>query len=122
MLDYDQEKKLYLVKRVFVPNKILEKKNGTMAGGSGGESDGPSDNSDSDGSQTSLSNKTPLKNKLVESSDNIHYWVPRVRLMFVAENPLVFVERVANAYYLREKTEALLRYNDIDTALVIHYY
>lgn len=38
-------------------------------------------------------------------------WIPRIRLMFCAEDPTVFADRVAYAYNLRLKTEALLRYH-----------
>ena len=34
----------------------------------------------------------------VESEDRIHYWVPRVRLMFAAEDPTMFAQRVAHAH------------------------
>ena len=37
----------------------------------------------------------------VESEDQIHYWVPRVRLMFAAEDPTVFAQRVAHAHLAR---------------------
>ena len=39
------------------------------------------------------------------------YWIPRVRLLFMAEDPRVFAQRVGNAFRLRKRTEALLRYN-----------
>ncbi|XP_019331155.1 dynein axonemal heavy chain 1 [Alligator mississippiensis] len=39
------------------------------------------------------------------------YWVPRVHLLFLAEDPRVFVQRVVSANNLRKKTQALLRYN-----------
>ena len=39
------------------------------------------------------------------------YWIPRVRLMFLAEDPVVFARRVGDAYRMRELTEALLRYH-----------
>ena len=38
------------------------------------------------------------------------YWIPRVQLMFLAEDPNIFAQRVAKAYELRAETEALLRY------------
>ena len=38
-------------------------------------------------------------------------WVPRIQLLFAAEDPVNFAERVAKAYALRCETEALLRYN-----------
>uniref|UniRef100_A0A3Q3IZZ6 Dynein, axonemal, heavy chain 1 n=1 Tax=Monopterus albus TaxID=43700 RepID=A0A3Q3IZZ6_MONAL len=39
------------------------------------------------------------------------YWVPRIRLLFTAEDPRVFVERIWFALRLRENTEALLLYH-----------
>ncbi|XP_051667332.1 dynein axonemal heavy chain 1 [Manacus candei] len=39
------------------------------------------------------------------------YWVPRVCLMFLAEDPQVFAERVAAAERLRKKTQGLLMYH-----------
>ncbi|XP_066265765.1 dynein axonemal heavy chain 1-like isoform X2 [Branchiostoma lanceolatum] len=39
------------------------------------------------------------------------YWIPRVRLMFSAEDPAVFAQRVANAVRARKLTESLIRYN-----------
>uniref|UniRef100_A0A3Q1BMP6 Uncharacterized protein n=1 Tax=Amphiprion ocellaris TaxID=80972 RepID=A0A3Q1BMP6_AMPOC len=38
------------------------------------------------------------------------YWVPRIRLLFSAEDPLVFVERIQFALRYRENTEALIFY------------
>ena len=40
-----------------------------------------------------------------ESEDDIHYWVPRVRLMFAAEDPTVFSRRVAHAHMTRYKLQ-----------------
>lgn len=39
------------------------------------------------------------------------YWVPRIRLLFSAEDPRVFVERIQFALRCRENTEALLFYH-----------
>ncbi|XP_051804747.1 dynein axonemal heavy chain 1-like isoform X2 [Acanthochromis polyacanthus] len=39
------------------------------------------------------------------------YWVPRIRLLFRAEDPLVFVERIQFALRYREHTEALIFYH-----------
>lgn len=39
------------------------------------------------------------------------YWVPRIRLLFLAEDPRVFAQRVVSANNLRKKTQALLMYN-----------
>ena len=110
MYDYNPSTKLYLVKRVFIPNHLLEKKKKLSEGGSGGESEGGSDSgSESDGSNSNLNKRGMKTSNNIEEEDDIHYWVPRVRLMFAAEDPQVFAERVSNAYNLREKTEALLR-------------
>lgn len=106
MLDYDQNKKLYYVKRVFVPNKVLDRRPSSISVDHNSTSGGESNDSDSDGSEA---DQQQDQQEHIDSSDDIHYWVPRVRIMFAAENPQLFAERVANAYYLREKTEALLR-------------
>ena len=37
------------------------------------------------------------------------YLVPRIRLMFLAEDPNIFVARVKEAFEDRKRTEALLR-------------
>ena len=47
----------------------------------------------------------------IDSDDNVHYWIPRIRVMFLAEDPTVFARRVAHAHMSRSKTEALLRYH-----------
>uniref|UniRef100_A0A3B5AEX4 Uncharacterized protein n=1 Tax=Stegastes partitus TaxID=144197 RepID=A0A3B5AEX4_9TELE len=39
------------------------------------------------------------------------YWVPRIRLLFQAEDPRVFAERIQFALRYRENTEALLFYH-----------
>ena len=39
------------------------------------------------------------------------YSVPRVQLMFAAEDPQVFSKRVSEAFTKRRLTEALVRYN-----------
>ncbi|NXE09964.1 DYH1 protein, partial [Lophotis ruficrista] len=39
------------------------------------------------------------------------YWVPRVCLLFLAEDPRVFAQRVVSANSLRKKTQALLLYH-----------
>ena len=135
MLEYNPDTKQYLVKRAFVPNHILEKNNKKVEGKSGGGSDGEgrSDSSSSSvddesssqrpvsaqssGKQVKNTGKKKRKRGEKELSDGIHYWVPRVRLMFAAEDPTVFADRVAQAYHLRHKTEALLRYIQIISML-----
>ena len=39
------------------------------------------------------------------------FWVPRVQLLFCAEDPVVFAKRITKAYKLRQESEALIRYN-----------
>lgn len=39
------------------------------------------------------------------------FWVPRIRLIFSAEDPQVFVEIIQFALNIRENTEALLLYH-----------
>ncbi|KAK3096562.1 hypothetical protein FSP39_001310 [Pinctada imbricata] len=39
------------------------------------------------------------------------FWVPRIRLMFKAEDPRTFAQRVKEAFLLRKETESFLRYN-----------
>lgn len=55
--------------------------------------------------EKSMANELP-KSLTVEGS-----WIPRIRLMFCAEDPVVFADRVADAYRLRQQTEALIRYS-----------
>ncbi|AWP03287.1 putative dynein heavy chain 1 axonemal [Scophthalmus maximus] len=46
-----------------------------------------------------------------ESKIDTKYLVPRIRLLFSAEDPRIFIERIQFALRLREKTEALLLYH-----------
>lgn len=41
---------------------------------------------------------------------NTVYAVPRIRLLFMAEDPNIFVARVKEAFEMRKKTEELIRY------------
>lgn len=95
MLEYNPQTKLYLVKRVFVPEHIADKNK--RAG-----SEGDSSDSGNEGDNDSTANTEV-------NIDEIHYWVPRIRLMFSAEDPRVFANRISYAYKLRQNTEALLR-------------
>lgn len=72
VLDYDEEKKLFLV-------------------------------------QKSSDTKLQTPNKMAGPS--CQYRVPRLRLLFCAENPRGFAQRIVAADRLRKKTEALLLYN-----------
>ncbi|KAM9533492.1 LOW QUALITY PROTEIN: dynein axonemal heavy chain 1 [Guaruba guarouba] len=85
VLDYDKKTKLYLVHKT---------KNGMVRNAEG----------------------RPILNGGVTSEGRAlllpcQYWVPRVCLLFLAEDPRVFAQRVVSADKLRKKTEALLRYN-----------
>nr|WAW84827.1 axonemal dynein heavy chain 1 [Halisarca dujardinii] len=46
-----------------------------------------------------------------DTEDHLEYWVPRIHLMFQAEDPRVFAQRLHRAYRMREATESCLRYN-----------
>lgn len=72
VLDYDEEKKLFLVQK---------------------------------------SRDTQLQTPNKMTGPSCQYWVPRLRLLFCAENPRVFAQRIVAANRLRKKTEALLLYN-----------
>ncbi|KAM3174254.1 hypothetical protein ACTXT7_010920 [Hymenolepis weldensis] len=39
------------------------------------------------------------------------YWIPRIQLMFLAEDPVIFAKRVASAYKARNEAESTIRYN-----------
>lgn len=39
------------------------------------------------------------------------YWIPRIQLLFLAEDPVIFAERVAKAYKERNDAESAIRYN-----------
>lgn len=95
MLKYNPQTKLYLVKRAFVPEHIADK---TKRAGSEGDSSDYGNEGDND---------SPANIEV--NIDEIHYWVPRIRLLFSAEDPRVFANRVSYAYKLRQNTEALLR-------------
>lgn len=38
------------------------------------------------------------------------YWVPRIQLQFLAEDPRIFADRIEDAFIERRKTETYLRY------------
>ncbi|XP_052808511.1 dynein axonemal heavy chain 1-like isoform X3 [Mya arenaria] len=86
VLDYDTEKKLYLVQKVNRQNRVVDTAGKPIVNGGIRE----------DGTRITLPTQ---------------YWIPRVRLMFKAEDPRVFTKRVADAFRLRKHTEAVLRYN-----------
>ncbi|XP_076985171.1 dynein axonemal heavy chain 1 isoform X3 [Tamandua tetradactyla] len=86
VLDYDDEAKLYLVHKT--------DENGLVRDGMG----------------------RPILNGGVTAEGrppllDCQYWVPRIQLLFCAEDPDVFAQRVVQAAALRKNTEALLLYN-----------
>ncbi|KAM4654602.1 LOW QUALITY PROTEIN: dynein axonemal heavy chain 1 [Amazona ochrocephala] len=85
VLDYDKKTKLYLVHKT--KNGMVRNEEGRPILNGGVTSEG----------------RAPLL--------PCQYWVPRVCLLFLAEDPRVFAQRVVSADKLRKKTEALLRYN-----------
>jgi dynein heavy chain len=81
VLDFLPAKKLYLVQKCDEDGRVLDKDGKTVING---------------------------------ACDETHpgqFWIPRVQLMFCAENPDIFVKRVRYAFKARRKTEALLRYH-----------
>ncbi|XP_062056155.1 dynein axonemal heavy chain 1 [Lepus europaeus] len=86
VLDYDEEKKLYLVHKTDKRGLVRDEMgNPIMNGG------------------VTAEGRPPL---LI-----CQYWVPRIQLLFCAEDPHVFTQRVVQANATRKDTEALLRYN-----------
>ena len=86
MLDYDASSKLWLVQKVNKQGRVVDVLGKTVV--NGGKT--------ADGLRMNLETQ---------------YWIPRVRLMFYAENPANFAKRVAKAYRQRKSTESELRYN-----------
>ncbi|XP_071830856.1 dynein axonemal heavy chain 1-like isoform X2 [Apostichopus japonicus] len=86
MLDYDTETQQYLVQKTDMNGRVLDEDGEVVVNGGFAE----------DGSRALRTDQ---------------YWVPRVRLMFAAENPTDFAKAVHDAFHLRKQTEALLRYN-----------
>ncbi|XP_054992649.1 dynein axonemal heavy chain 1 [Sorex araneus] len=86
VLDYDPEKKLYLVHKTDDHGLVRDEMGEPILNGG----------------------MTPQGRKPLMSCQ---YWVPRVQLLFCAEDPRVFTQRVVQANNLRKNTEALLLYN-----------
>ncbi|XP_054832932.1 dynein axonemal heavy chain 1 [Eublepharis macularius] len=86
ILDYDEETKLYLVQKTNQRGLVRDKDGRPVLNGGMTEK-----------------GRAPLM--------PCQYWLPRVRLLFLAEDPCVFAQRVISANYLRKKTQALLLYN-----------
>ncbi|XP_057625591.1 dynein axonemal heavy chain 1 [Chionomys nivalis] len=86
VLDYDEEKKLYLVQKTDKRGLVRDEMGMPIVNGG-----------------VTPKGRPPL---LVSQ-----YWVPRIQLLFCAEDPRVFTQRVVQANALRKNTEALLLYN-----------
>ncbi|XP_068171919.1 dynein axonemal heavy chain 1 [Antennarius striatus] len=84
VLDYSKEKYQYLVQKVHPNIKTIEDKRHPVC------------------------RKEHKKGKYLKMLAGTKHWVPRIRLLFSAEDPRVFVERIQFALRLREKTEALI--------------
>ncbi|KAK7907430.1 hypothetical protein WMY93_016042 [Mugilogobius chulae] len=89
VLDYNKETSLYLVEKIFLKDSV-------------GES--------IDSSLMEQQKKTLLSGEKPYITGG-RYWVPRIRLLFKAEDPRIFLQRVKNALHLRDKTETLIRNN-----------
>ena len=86
MLDYDADSKLWLVQKLNKQGRIVDLFGKSVVDGG----------KRSDGTRLRLDSQ---------------YWIPRVRLMFYAEDPATFAKRVANAFRQRKSTESELRYH-----------
>nr|XP_001915928.3 dynein heavy chain 1, axonemal isoform X2 [Equus caballus] len=86
VLDYDKEKQLYLVHKTDENGLVRDEMGKPILNGG-----------------VTAEGRLPL---LV-----CQYWVPRIQLLFCAEDPRVFTQRVVQANALRKNTEALLLYN-----------
>lgn len=86
VLDYDENSKLWLVQKVDLSGRVID----------------PFGNPVVNGGMLSNGQFLDLPTQ---------YWVPRVQLYFLAEDPSVYGRRVADAYRDRARTEALIRYN-----------
>uniref|UniRef100_A0A8C5ZKT2 Dynein axonemal heavy chain 1 n=1 Tax=Marmota marmota marmota TaxID=9994 RepID=A0A8C5ZKT2_MARMA len=86
VLDYDEETKLYLVHKTDQRGLVRDEMGKPIVNGG-----------------VTSRGRPPL---LI-----CQYWVPRIQLLFCAEDPHVFTQRVVQANALRKNTEALLLYN-----------
>ncbi|XP_053845413.1 dynein axonemal heavy chain 1 [Vidua macroura] len=86
VLDYDKETELYLVHKTDAKGLVRDEEGRPILNGG-----------------ITPEGRAPLL--------PCQYWVPRVCLQFLAEDPQVFAERVACADSLRKKTQGLLMYH-----------
>ncbi|BHF69813.1 Dynein heavy chain 1, axonemal [Sparganum proliferum] len=86
VLDYEPKSKQWLVQKSDGCNRVLdEQKNPVVNGGL---------------QPTGHFTKLPSQ-----------YWIPRIQIRFIAEDPVIFAKRIATAFRAREDTEAGIRYN-----------
>ncbi|XP_051269985.1 dynein axonemal heavy chain 1 isoform X2 [Dicentrarchus labrax] len=90
VLDYSKEKCQYLVQKVHHNTRLTDEKGNPIL------------------NEKLKKSKSPGVKAMIAGTE---YWVPRIRLLFCAEDPRVFVERIQFALSWRENTEALLLYN-----------
>ncbi|XP_009915551.2 dynein axonemal heavy chain 1 [Haliaeetus albicilla] len=86
VLDYDKETELYLVHKTDKSGLVRDEEGRPILNGG-----------------ITPEGRAPLL--------SCQYWVPRVCLLFLAEDPQVFAQRVVSASSLRKKTQALLLYH-----------
>ncbi|KAF6769943.1 Dynein heavy chain 1 axonemal [Paragonimus kellicotti] len=86
VLDYDIKTKLWFVQKVDANGRLLDEYGKPIVNGG------------------LLPNGT-------FSELNSQYWVPRIQMMFLAEDPSIFAQRIATAYQERKLHEAGLRYH-----------
>ncbi|OXB70495.1 UNVERIFIED_CONTAM: hypothetical protein H355_004966 [Colinus virginianus] len=89
VLDYNKEMNLYLVHKLDKNGLVCDEEGRPILNG-GITPEG-------------IARRAPLL--------SCQYWVPRIYLLFLAEDPRVFAQRVVYANTLRKKTEAQLLYN-----------
>uniref|UniRef100_A0A8V1A4F4 Dynein axonemal heavy chain 1 n=1 Tax=Gallus gallus TaxID=9031 RepID=A0A8V1A4F4_CHICK len=89
VLDYDKETKLYLVHKLDQNGLVRDEEGRPMLNG-GITPEG-------------VKRRAPLL--------PCQYWVPRIYLLFLAEDPRVFAQRIVSANILRKKTQMLLLYH-----------
>jgi hypothetical protein len=85
VIDHDKNTKFWLVQRLTADERVLDE------------------------------NNTPVINRGVRPDGSRRlrpnqYWVPRIQLQFLAEDPRQFADRVEAAFNERKMTEAFLRY------------
>ncbi|XP_074517159.1 dynein axonemal heavy chain 1 [Sebastes fasciatus] len=90
VLDYSKEKCQYLVQKVYQNRKLTDEEGNPIP------------------HKKHKNSKSPGVNAIL---DGTKFWVPRIRLVFSAEDPRIFVERIQFALRWRENTEALLLYH-----------